>query len=110
MVIRKPIKLRNNIYKSIKKHSMQSKKENTIWGVKIDSLVKNKDLHFNCFTSSSRVAVLQRDLIQQKESVKNCFVRYFNFLWTKWGSFYLLIADISATQNIDGAKELVVLL
>jgi len=28
----------------------------------------------------------------------------------QWGTFYLLIADFSATQNIGGAKELVVLL
>jgi hypothetical protein len=28
----------------------------------------------------------------------------------QWETFYLLIADFSATQNIGGAKELVVLL
>jgi len=28
----------------------------------------------------------------------------------KWGTFYLLIANFFATQNMGGAKELVVLL
>jgi hypothetical protein len=29
---------------------------------------------------------------------------------SQWGTFYLLIANFFATQNIGGAKELVVLL
>jgi len=36
----------------------------------------------------------------QTKSVVNC----------QWGAFYLFIADFFATQNIGGAKELVVLL
>jgi len=37
----------------------------------------------------------------------------FNESWkmrNQWGDFYLLIANFFATYNIDGAKELVVLL
>jgi len=37
------------------------------------------------------------------------FVRQKNF-YRKWGAYYLFIAELFATQNIGGAKEIVVLL
>jgi len=38
------------------------------------------------------------------------FLQWYSLIYLKWGAFYLFIADFFATQNIGGAKELVVLL